>query len=331
MNQRFNILAMSTLLVMTMTTTAFAQAVFRVSSGIEARARSNGYSEAAGDISLFVTNGAIAAGATQTGTVMIEYGVPITNAIGDAPTEQGAVDNAIEITVCGGDRLVGTEDETDNRASVSKDNMMLTIHVDQCAGEATTDVINIEGVLLSLVGSGADSITATVSNTGDVRLLNHEAAVIRSVVDPLTDDKVTVAKSLVLVRHTGSPPAVEKAPADKFMMVIEEAHVDSFEGATLNLSFSGIPENTSVVLDFWITDKANFDKKVADTTRIPADAAQNSAGVATVTGVAGNNDTTVTLEGTELPGIDDDIDQTDGQCGCHDAIEFGRRCCYRPG
>ena len=59
MKQRFNISALAFLLVMTMTTTAFAQGVFRLSSGTESRGRMNGHAEATGDISLFLINGEI--------------------------------------------------------------------------------------------------------------------------------------------------------------------------------------------------------------------------------------------------------------------------------
>ena len=56
---------------------------------------------------------------------------------------------------------------------------------------ATSGSINVEGVLLSLVGSGASTVMATVTTTGDVRLPgggNNRVTVIDSVVDPLTDD-----------------------------------------------------------------------------------------------------------------------------------------------
>ena len=41
--------------------------------------------------------------------------------------------------------------------------------------------------------------------------------------------------------------------------MITEAHLDSFEGARLELEFSGIPEGVKVNLDSWLTDKANYD------------------------------------------------------------------------
>ena len=62
MKSRFKILTMSTLLVLTMSTTAFAQVVFQLSSGTESRGRNNGHAEIAGDITLFLENGTLTAG-----------------------------------------------------------------------------------------------------------------------------------------------------------------------------------------------------------------------------------------------------------------------------
>ena len=86
MNQRFNILAMSTLLVMTMATTAFAQATFTASSGIEPRGRMNGHAERAGGITLFLNAGEITSG--ESGTVVIAYDADVTN---DVDTAEGAI------------------------------------------------------------------------------------------------------------------------------------------------------------------------------------------------------------------------------------------------
>ncbi len=108
--------------------------------------------------------------------------------------------------------------------------------------------INIEGVRLSLVGSGRDSITASVSGTGDIRLLGgaNTVTVMNSIVDELDDDGVDVATTLTLIRHTGDP---EKAT--KFKLLIEENTVRSFDGAQINLEFSGIPDGVEVTIDAW--------------------------------------------------------------------------------
>ena len=302
MKSRFNILTMSALLVLTMATGAFAQGVFRVSSGTEPRGRENGHAELAGDISMFLTNGSLGNG--DSGIVMIEYGVPITNEIGEEP--DSGDDTMINVSVCdtsgSGDellRLVGTESVGGNRASVSEDGSVLTIHVMKCQGDNAQ--ISVENVRLSLVGSGADSITASVTNSGDVRLLNNEAFVIRSVVDPLGDDAVKVAKKLTLIRHTGKHPTDDKAPTGKFMFVVEEAHVDSFKGADLRLEFEGIPDGFDVTLDGWLTTKANYEKSATDSTRTSPTAAQNEIqGITPVTVKDDTNKATVTLVGTAV-------------------------------
>ena len=207
MKPKYMLSALAFLLVMTMTTTAFAQGVFRLSSGTEARGRMNGHAEATGDISMFLINGTI--DADNSGTVKIDYGVPITNDFGDT----GTLDT-IAVTVCGAARLQ-IEDpvpETGNRVSLSADQETITITVEAC-NDNGTGVINVEGVLLSLVGSGAESITASVTTSGGVRLLNDgDTVVISSVVSPLNDDTVTVAKKLELIRHTGEPGSGDKAP-----------------------------------------------------------------------------------------------------------------------
>ena len=92
---------------------------------------------------------------------------------------------------------------------------MLTIYVEDCGEEG---VIEVKGVLLSLVGSGAESITATVTNTGSVRLVSNETQVIRSVVDPLSDDEVSVSP-ITVIRHDGSID--ENKTDDYFHLVID--------------------------------------------------------------------------------------------------------------
>ena len=77
MKIKFAVFTLSLLMVLTMSTGAFAQGVFTLSAGSEERGRDNGHAEQTGDITLFLTTGVIATG--DEGTVMIDYGVPITN------------------------------------------------------------------------------------------------------------------------------------------------------------------------------------------------------------------------------------------------------------
>ena len=99
MKSRFAFSALCMLVAMTMATGAFAQGVFRVTSGTESRGRATGHAEKAGDISLFEIDGDI--GDNESGVVMIEYGVPITNAVG--PGRLAPIRTTIlTLSVCGG-------------------------------------------------------------------------------------------------------------------------------------------------------------------------------------------------------------------------------------
>ena len=84
MKFRFATSALVFLVAMTMATGAFAQGIFTVSPGSEGRGRANGYAEKAGGITAFLTTGTLTG--TDEGTLVISYGVPITNVIG---AEQG--------------------------------------------------------------------------------------------------------------------------------------------------------------------------------------------------------------------------------------------------
>ena len=93
MKTRFVFSAFCMLVAMTMATGAFAQGTFQVSAGAT-QGRMNGHTEEAGGITLALTSGTIGYGAGDNGTVLIDYGVPITNALGrDA-------DNNIDVDIC---------------------------------------------------------------------------------------------------------------------------------------------------------------------------------------------------------------------------------------
>ena len=251
MKLRFAPSALVLLVAMTMATGAFAQGIFTVSAGSEARGRSNGYAERAGGITLFLENGSVVAG--DEGTVVISYGVPIENDVGALATP----DEAIDISICAGGRLAADA----NEVAVNKARGTITITMGGADGGTCSPnggAINVDNVLLNLVGSGLSSIDATIRGTGDVRTGNTTQAVISSIVDPLTDDDVDVGQQVTLIRHTG-----ERASGDKksqFHLVITEPHVDSFAGGQLELEFSGIPEDVSLTgLDAWLMTAKEFD------------------------------------------------------------------------
>ena len=283
MKSRFAFSALVFLVAMTMATGAFAQGIFTLSAGSSARGRSNGYAERAGGITLFLTTGSIGVG--DEGTVVINYGVPITNDIADDG------DNAIDVSLCQDGRLADVEDSP---VAVNNDKGTITITLDGDGGEtpcAATQSINVDNVLVSLVGSGATSVSATVTSTGDVRLggaNGNRLTVIDSVVDPLTDDNVKVGQKLTLIRHTGKLADSEK---NQFHLVITEAHVDSFDNAQLELTFSGMPEDVEVVeLDAWVTTKKNFDLPKGAEGKVDTDNEMNRLPVGGMTNRAANAD-----------------------------------------
>ena len=97
MKTRFVFSACCMLVAMTMATGAFAQAVFTVSSGNQPRGRLNSHTELAGGITLAKLSGG-AIGGTG-GTVIIDYGVPITNAV-NATGSVTADTTDIEVSIC---------------------------------------------------------------------------------------------------------------------------------------------------------------------------------------------------------------------------------------
>ena len=239
MKIKFAFSALVLLVAMTMATGAFAQATFQVSAGAT-QGRMNGHTEEAGGITLAVTSGTIGIAEGDTGTVLIDFGVPITNALddGDADTD----DNGITVQICSAEGAAANTE-------IEGNTIMLTVAQDtRCDDQDANDSIDIEGVRLSLVGSGRDNITASVTGTGDVRLLGgaNTVTVMNSIVDELDDDGVDVATTLTLVRHTGKPENDAK-----FKLLITENTVRSFDGAQINLEFSGLPDGVEVTIDAW--------------------------------------------------------------------------------
>ena len=292
MKSRFAFSAFCMLVAMTMATGAFAQGIFTLSAGSEPRGRMNGHAEEAGGITLFLSNGGIGTG--DVGKVEIDFGVPITNTM-------TTTDNAITVEIC--------DEQADftNNVAIDDDDGTITLTVAGNVGEGTdasiaiscTDgnSINVDGVLLSLVGSGATSIEATVSVTGDVRLggnSGNRVTVIDSVVDPLDDAAVKVGQTLKLIRHSGEPLDDAKT---QFHLVITEPHNDSFDDANLRLSFSGIPEDVELVeLDAWVTSKKNFDRPKDHDDKVVTDAPKNQIPIGSVndrTAIADDDDEVV--------------------------------------
>ena len=141
MKLRFAPSALVFLVAMTMATGAFAQGIFTLSNNTVPRGRNNGHAELAGDITLFLTTGDIDLDLDNdapTGTVTIDYGVPITNSIGDRSVDA----DSFSVTVCAADlsALVAADANPDeNGVTLSSDGTTLTINVETCPATQGAD------------------------------------------------------------------------------------------------------------------------------------------------------------------------------------------------
>ena len=260
MKTKFEVFTLSLLMILTMTPSAFAQEesiTFQVSSG-STQGRMNGHTEMAGGITLARTSGALSVDDADTdpdGTVVINYGLPITNAFNTDSDGDETIDNNIVVRIC-------DEDGSATNTAVDGSTLTLTLEDNLNCGEGSS--ISVGGVRLSLVGSGLNSVAATVTTTGKVRLLGgaNTVTIMHSVVDELNDDGIDVAKGLTLVRHTGELDAGSKTkdPANQFKLLIMENTVRSFDGAQINLDFSGIPDDVEVTIDAWVAKASDLKK-----------------------------------------------------------------------
>ena len=139
---------------------------------------------------------------------------------------------------------------------MSKNTITIEVTAADDCGTIDNSAIEVDGVRLSLAGSGQDSITASISATGDVRLPggSNQLTVISKVVDELVDDGVS-AETLTLIRHTGDP----EGDSEYFKLLIEENAVDSFKDAALDLDFSGIQTGMTLELDAWVSTKEDLE------------------------------------------------------------------------
>ena len=285
--------------VMTMATGAFAQGVFSVSGSVEPRAREHGRTELAGGVTLTLERAPSTAGdGAGLGTLSIEYGASITNAVGDNAEEN-------EILVLGS----GCFAQADDLGDPLIDGGTLTIPigggdpragVTGCSNDGS-DTIDVTGVRVAIAGSGLTGrIQANIRLSGDFRLMSggNRVTVINSVVDELDDAGVTtvfkvgtgdVDHKLTLIRHTGE---TEDGTSGPFVLKITENSVDSFEGAELVLYFSGIPAGASIALDAWVSDEdaaPNTDTRI-NTAAVTAAAAETPPRTITE---AGNDEVTI--------------------------------------
>ena len=259
MKFKFAVFTLSLLMMLTVTSSAFAQdfGLFNVYPSSEARGRLHGYGEMAGDITFLLQPPSELNSNAAADTITITYGARIDNDI--AATAGSALPHEIDITICNidvGDTTMTNLTPNSTKASISGNRLTLRIAGSNCSAE-TSSIIDVSGVRLAVAGEGQDSITASVRGAGAVRVVGESTfTIIRSIVDEVTDAGVKVKPAVTLIRHTGEPKS-----DGKFKLMITENAVDSFSDAEIELTFSGIPDEDDVelTLDAWVITKDDLD------------------------------------------------------------------------
>ena len=239
------------LVAMTMATSAIAQNILSVSSGVEPRAREHGYTEAAGGITLRVESHDETI-ADLEGVLTIDYGIPVTN--------HGTTTNAIVVTGggCFGDTNIGDAVIEGNTVSIT---LGTNVNNMNCGAN---DNLDVSGVLLAIADAPGltGGVEASIAVSGDFRLQSggSRVTVLNAIVDELVDAGVSTgpreANKVTLVRHTGMN---EAGTVGTFKLHIDENAVDSFEGVELNLDFTGIPAGAEIMMDAWVYNKLDGD------------------------------------------------------------------------
>ncbi len=302
---KYALSALSLLAAMTIATSAWAQNVLSVSSGVQPRAREHGQTELAGGITVRVSTARATGTAADdntlhSGTLTIDYGVPITNRPGTA----APVSN-LQIVGTGCFDLATTGSVN---ATASYDGSIITIHVGvaaghnvACTGDSTLD---ISGVRLQIASQGVSgSMEASIGASGDFRLTSgsNRVAIVNSVVDELTDRGLTTDLNtrvrgnegvVTLRRHNGQPmldTGIELNRTRAFVLRIDENAVDSFENADLELEFTGIPEGATLTLDAWVSEGTTAPETDGRVTR-------SLIGTRAITGIMMNDEVSVVYE-----------------------------------
>lgn len=237
------------LVAMTMATSAIAQNILSVSSGVEPRARAHGYTEEAGGITLRVESEDTGI-ADLDGILTIDYSIPVTNHSSSpiVVTGTGCFNTAV------GSENVGVPVIEDTTVSIALGTNATNV---DCNDEPAS-TLDVSGVLLAIAISGVESaVEASIAVSGDFRLQSggSRVTVINAVVDELTDAGVVVPKvggAITIIRHTGTTEGGTDGP---FHLHIDENKVDSFEGAQIKLAFDGIPAGATIAVDAWVRTK----------------------------------------------------------------------------
>jgi hypothetical protein len=232
------------ILLMGMTTTAFAQMTCSVSSTPVSRATRTGHTELAGDLTFACTE---IAGTTNDARITIDFGAPITNDT-DYPPGGG-----IAITDATGHFTTAAIDDINY-----EDGQIILTVPGQATTAGETSAFTLTNVLVSIASLGptVDELIAEVSvSSGDnisIVANQDEATVISSIADGLGDVELDEGPARWLA--PGTPVTPDTAG---FSIEVEEGYIDMFRneaqgppGATnsvmLAFEFSDIPEGAEI-------------------------------------------------------------------------------------
>lgn len=141
---------------------AFAQATFSVGSIPVTTVTSTGYTEGAGAITFTIIQGSAV---SLAGTITINYGVPITSALGTA-ININAAGQAAGITVVTG------------ASSNSSGVLVVSVPAALAAGTSFT----VQGVRVAVYGSGLTSLSANISTVGNAIVAGQASVVVISAI-----------------------------------------------------------------------------------------------------------------------------------------------------
>jgi hypothetical protein len=240
------------ILLMGMTTSAFAQLTCSVSSTPVSRATETGHTEPAGDLTFTCAQGPAA---TTDATLTVDYLAPITNSE-DYPAP-GAAGGGISITNqtnCFAGAVVEVDD-------VNNESGQIVFTVDAVPGSAVdpdpTCSFTITNVLVSLVAVDTSNLRATVSvSPGDnISIIANQdtATVITSIRPGLGDIEVDEGPARFL--STGDP--LVPGDSEDFLLTVDEGYIDSFRSqdqapvgafnpVMLRFDFTGIPDGAEI-------------------------------------------------------------------------------------
>jgi hypothetical protein len=251
------------LLFLGVASTAFAQISCNVASTPVSRDSSTGLTEPAGDIT-FACTATGTTNSTAGATITVSYGLPITNdtTIPDPAVSAGYNAKKV-IAVAGPVGVAACPAPTSVTVSNAAGSIVIQMPAVGNATIGTQCNYTLTGVLLSLSGSGATSVIATVSVSPGNNLLitagQNTPTVVTSVLAPIVATGVSVSAGPALIPTTGASGAFTQT----FSIKTSENYIDMFRdktnvngggfnggaasnGVQLLYTFTGIPTGASL-------------------------------------------------------------------------------------